>query len=61
MAGVSVRLVVQIVNKEAVRMFAEAVELLREAAHDHPWRDDLQEALRKLEAAAESLIVREDK
>ena len=50
-----ITVVVKFANKEALEAFLQARELVREAAADHPWRDDLQEAKQLLWTAGQGL------
>lgn len=51
------RVIIRWVNEEAAERLARAIETLREASRDMPWRDDLREAIGDAEYAADHLTV----
>ena len=52
---VDVTVNVHLANADALNAFGEGLALVREAAADLPWREDLQESLRCFDVAIDGL------
>jgi hypothetical protein len=57
MADGVVRVRIVIENEQVASQLEEAIDIIREAASDTPWNEDLHEAVAKLNEVAESLMI----